>query len=238
MKSEWIEREVTGSTMPAYVVEPGTTPRAGIIVIQEIFGIDDAMQRQAQLVADLGYLAIAPNLFHRVDPHFQAGVDEAGFRRGREAAGKVTFPDLVADLTSAGAYVRERLGPDAPIGTWGFCFGGSVAFLSATLPFVSCAVSFYGGQIAKSPTPDRPPMLDVAAQIRAPILFAFGGRDESIPPEEHAAIKKALDARGKTYEFYVYPDQGHAFFREGPEASDAAGDVWSRVKAFFKKHLA
>jgi carboxymethylenebutenolidase len=186
----------------------------------------------------IGYLAVAPNLFHRTDPQFEAGYNPEGIAKGVAAASAVTFPEIVADLTSAGAYLRERLGAYAKIGTWGFCFGGSVAFLSATLPFVSCAVSFYGGQIARSPIPERPPMIDAAAQVRAPIFFAFGANDEHITPDDHAKIRKALDARGKSYAFHVARSEGHGFFRFGPDANPGAREVWPLVREFLAKHLA
>jgi carboxymethylenebutenolidase len=237
MKSHWIERLVTGSPMPTYVSEPDGTPKAGVIVIQEIFGVNAYMRNLTDLVASLGYLAVAPNFFHRTDPNFDAPYAPEGFAKGALAAGAVKFPDLVADLTSAGAYLRERLGEDAKIGTWGFCFGGSVAFLSATLPFVSAAVSFYGGQIAKSPVAARPPMIDIASQVRAPIFFAFGGTDEHIPAEDHAIIRKALDARGKSYEFHVLETEGHGFFREGPDANAGARRIWPLVRDFLAKNL-
>jgi carboxymethylenebutenolidase len=237
MQSHWIERDVTGSTMPAYVAEPEGTPKSGVIIIEEIFGVNETIRAIADLVAREGYLAVAPNFFHRTDPNFDAGHDEAGIAKGFAAASAVKFPDLVADLTAAGAYLRERLGTEARIGTWGFCFGGSVAFLSATLPFTQCAVSFYGGQIASSPVPGRPPMIEIAAQLRAPVFFAFGGQDQHITADEHAKIRKALDARGKPYVFHVFPTEGHGFFRDGPDANEGARSVWPMVKSFLTKYL-
>jgi carboxymethylenebutenolidase len=238
MNEHWVEREVTGSTMPMYVSEPAGSPSAGVIVIEEIFGVNANMRAIADLVASLGYLAVAPNLFHRTDPQFDAPYDSEGMAKGVAAAGATKLPDLVADLTAAGAYLRERLGEDARIGTWGFCFGGSVAFLSATLPFVRCAVSFYGGQIARSAHASRPPMIVMAAQVRARILFAFGGKDEHITPDDHAVIRKALDARAKPYEFVVFENEGHGFFRSGPDANAGARVAWPLVRDFFAKNLA
>jgi len=238
METHWIERDVTGTTMPVYVAEPAGTPKAGVIVIEEIFGVNSKIQKLTELAASEGYLAVAPNILHRAEPYFEVPYDEEGRAKGFAAASAMKLTDMVADVTSAGAYLRERLGESAEIGTWGFCFGGSVAFLSATLPFVRCAVSFYGGQIARSPIPDRPAMIEMAAQVRAPILFAFGGKDDHIPADDHAKIRKELDARAKVYEFYVYPSEGHGFFREGPEGNEGARRVWPLVQSFFKKYLA
>lgn len=237
MKKYWVDLDVTGEQMPTYVAEPTGTPRGGILILQEIFGVNADIQALTDLVASAGYLGVAPALFHRTDPHFDATHDEAGFAKGRAAAGAVDLQQLVADLTAAGTFARQHLVSDAKIGTWGFCFGGSIAFLSATLPFVSAAVSFYGGQIASSPAPTRPAMLVMAPQLTAPLLFAFGGKDPYIPREEIDAIAHKLDELAKPYELHVYPDEDHGFFRHGPEGNDGSRDVWPRVQAFLAANL-
>ena len=238
MPSHVVELDVTGETMPCYVAEPDAPARGGVIVIQEIFGVNADMQRIGDMVASDGYLAIVPALFHRTDPHFEASHDEAGFAKGRAAAGSVELQQLVADLTAASDYLYERLGADAKIATWGFCFGGSIAYLSATLPFVAGAVSFYGAQIAKPSGPNRPALVGLTPQIVAPLLLAFGGRDPYIPPEDVAVIREALEEHHKAFDLFVYPDEDHGFFREGPDGSQGAGEVWPRVRAFFASHLA
>ena len=238
MPTHWIERDVTGETMPCYVAEPAAAPRGGVVVIQEIFGVNADMQRIGDLVADEGYLAIVPALFHRTDPNFAASHDEAGFAKGRAAAGAIDQQQLVADLTAAADYLHERLGAEAKVATWGFCFGGSIAFMSATLPFVTAAVSFYGAQIAKSPAPNRPALVTMTPQIHAPLLLAFGGRDPYIPAEDVEVIREALDEYHKGFDLLVYADEDHGFFREGPAGTPGAADVWQRVRAFFASHLA
>ncbi len=237
MPTRWIDLDVTGEPMPTFVAEPDGAPRGAVLVLQEIFGINEDMRAIAELVASSGYLALAPALFHRTDPHFTATHDEAGFAKGIAAASAVDLQQLVADLTAAGEYARTLLGTDAKIATWGFCFGGSVAFASATLPFVSAAVSFYGGQIASSPAPTRPALLVMAPQVRAPLFFAFGGRDEHIPLSEVEKIEATLEELDKPFELCVYPDEGHAFFRFGPSGNAGSRDVWPRVQAFLAAHL-
>jgi carboxymethylenebutenolidase len=237
MHTHWIELDVTGEAMPAYVAEPEGTPRGAVLVLQEIFGVNADIQALSDLVAGAGYLAIAPALFHRTDPHFDATHDEAGFAKGRAAAGAVDLQQLVADLTASAEYATSRLGPDAKIATWGFCFGGSIAFLSATLPFVSAAVSFYGGQIVNSPSPQRPAMLAMAPQLRAPVLFSFGGKDAYIPLSDVEKIEATLKELAKPFELYVYPEEDHGYFRHGPDGNDGARDVWPRVQAFLAANL-
>ena len=238
MQTHWIELDVTGEKMPCYVAEPDETPHGGVIVIQEIFGVNADMQRIGDLVADAGYVAIVPALFHRTDPHFEASHDEAGFAKGRAAAGAIDQQQLVADLTATSDYLHERYGADAKIATWGFCFGGSIAYMTATLPFVAAAISFYGGQIAKSPGPNRPALVTMTPEIHAPLLLAFGGRDPYIPAEDIEVIREALDEHDKTFDLLVYADEDHGFFREGPAGTQGAAEVWDRVRDFLSSHLA
>jgi carboxymethylenebutenolidase len=125
------------------------------------------------------------------------------------------------------------------VGTWGFCFGGSLAYLSATFPEVSAAVSFYGGQIAKAASPARPAMITFTELIGAPLFLAFGAEDQGIPPEEVDAIRGTLTEAHKKFELHVYPDTGHAFFRHGVngDSTVAARDVWPKVRTFLDKNL-
>jgi carboxymethylenebutenolidase len=238
MKTQWIELEVDGSAMPSYVAAPDGRPLGAVVVLQEIFGVNAPMQKLTELTAGAGYFAIAPALFHRTDPAFEAEYSGPGFAKGLAAAGAVTFEGAIADIRAACAYVKERLGPDTKIATWGFCFGGSIAMLSATMPEISAAVSFYGGQIVKSAVPSRPSVLSLAAEVVAPIFFAFGGKDEHISPEDHAAIRKALNENGKPYEFRVFPQEDHGFFRQGPDGNPGSAEVWPLVQQFLAAHLA
>jgi carboxymethylenebutenolidase len=237
MSTTWIELEVDGGPMPCYVAEPEGRPRGAVVILQEIFGVNAPMQRLTELTASAGYYAIAPALFHRTDPAFEAEYNQAGFAKGLAAAGAVTFEGAIADMRAACTSIGSSAGPATKVATWGFCFGGSIALLSATMQEISAAVSFYGGQIVKSAVPSRPPVLSLAAELRAPVFFAFGGKDEHIPPEAHAAIRKALDEHGKPYEFHVYPDEDHGFFRQGPAGNPGSAEVWPLVQQFLAEHL-
>lgn len=236
MHTTWVELPVTGERMPAYVAEPDGAPRGGVIVIQEIFGVNADIRSIADLLAGDGYLAVAPAMFHRTDPHFEAAHDEAGFARGRAAASLIDIAQLGSDLTATADYLRSRLGDERKFGAWGFCFGGSVAYLAATLPFIAAAVSFYGAQIAQA-GPGRPALIALTAQIQAPLLLAFGGRDPHIPPADVELVRQALEEHERIFDLRVYAEEDHGFFREGPEANDGARDVWTRVRAFLGAHL-
>jgi carboxymethylenebutenolidase len=238
METHSVELASGDTAMLAYVAEPATPAKSGVIVIQEIFGVNEPMRKLTELVASAGYLAVAPALFHRTDPKFHAEYSSEGFAKGLAAAGALTFENATADLEAAAAYLHERLGPDAKIATWGFCFGGSIALLSATLPPIDAAVSFYGGQIVHSSVPTRPPVLSLAAHITAPLFFAFGGLDQHITPQDHETIRATLDENGKAYEFHVYPQEDHGFFRQGPEGNPGSKEVWPLVQRFLAEHLA
>ncbi len=237
MQSKWVDLDVTGEKMPAYLAEPSGPALGGVIVIQEIFGVNDDMQRIADLLAAQGFLAIAPAMFHRTDPHFDATHDMAGIGKGLAAAGPLTFEQIEADLAAAAGHLRSLLGAGARVGTWGFCFGGSVAYLSASLPFVDAAVSFYGGQIAKSMSPARPATIVATNEIHAPLLLAFGGKDASIPASEIALVREALEKANASFDLRVYAEEDHAFFRKGPEGNDGSREVWPVVEAFLKKNV-
>jgi carboxymethylenebutenolidase len=234
-----IHIDVEGRRMPSYLARPeGGAKTPGVVVLQEVFGVNAEMRRISDLLASAGFTAIAPNFYHRSHPDLDVPYNEEGIRIGIEAASLTTMDGLTKDLQSA---THRLLSEGCPrVGTWGFCFGGSLAYLSATFPEVSAAVSFYGGQIAKSASPARPAMIEFTELIQAPLFLAFGAEDHGIPPEEVDAIRLALTEKGKKFELHVYPDAGHAFFRHGVggESTAAAREVWPQVREFLNKNLA
>jgi carboxymethylenebutenolidase len=235
---EDIKLDVDGTAMPAYLSLPSGTARGGAIVLQEIYGISAAMKNAADLLAGAGYAAIVPELFYRTDPHWTGvpGTEDAA--HGVAAARAMTLDGFERDLAASAATLRQHLPAGAKLGVWGFCLGGSLAFYSATLPYVDAALSFYGGQIAKSNVLDGPPLLErCASGVRAPVLFVFGGQDQGIPAEDRERIRTTMTAEGKTFDLHVYPDVGHAFFREGLDSTQSARDAWSLVRAFLANYV-
>ena len=233
MRTETVTIPVGALRMPAYVARPDADRAPGVIVLQEIFGVNADMRALTELIASAGYLAVAPALFHRTDPKFDAAHDEAGYAKGRAARDETSPETLIDDVEAAAAWLRGQKQCSGGIATWGFCFGGSVAFLSATLPSVGAAVSFYGGQIAGGPR-----YIDAFAdKLRAPLLFAFGGKDPHITTEATHEIEQRLTALGKPFELRVYENEDHGFFRHGPSGNEGSADVWPRVRAFLENHL-
>lgn len=186
-----------------WLARPEAPARCGLVVVQEIFGVNAHMRAVTDRYARDGLLALAPALFDPVERDAQLAYDEAGFEGGRALATALGFERAVAIVAAAAARLRALLAeasPDSPgsVAVVGFCWGGSVAWLANTrlgLP----AVSYYGARTV--------PFLD--EPMRAPMLFHFGSRDHSIPPADVEAHRRAQPAA----ELHVY-DAGHGFNRD------------------------
>ena len=186
-----------------WLARPEAAPRGGLVVIQEIFGVNAHMRAVTDRYARDGLLALAPALFDPVQRDAELAYDEAGFEGGRALAAALGFDRAVAIVEAAAAQLRtllseEALDRNAGIGVVGFCWGGSVAYLANTrlgLP----AVSYYGARTV--------PFLD--EPLRAPMLFHFGARDHSIPEADVQAHRRARPEA----ELHVY-DAGHGFNRD------------------------
>jgi carboxymethylenebutenolidase len=206
----------------AYLARTAGAPKGGIVVVQEIFGVNAHMRSVADRYALAGYTAIAPAFFDFAEQDVELGYDEAGMNKGRELAGEVGLDRAVEAVASAADSIQSS----GRTGVVGYCWGGSVALLAAqrlALP----AVSYYGARnVAFLEEP-----------LKAPVMFHFGGKDKSIPREAIEKHRKAWpDAP-----VYVYEDTGHAFDRDvDPAHYDpaAAKLAWQRTLAFFDRHLA
>ncbi len=202
-----IRLEVPGiGEVGAWLAQPDGPPRGGLVVVQEIFGVNAHMRAVTDRYAREGLLALAPALFDPVERDVELAYDEAGCEGGRALAAALGFERAVAIVEAAAAQLRSLLAEAAPdgrdgaggIGVVGFCWGGSVAYLANTrlgLP----AVSYYGARTL--------PFLD--EPLRAPMLFHFGARDHSIPTADIEAHRRAQPAAT----IHVY-DAGHGFNRD------------------------
>ncbi|NLA68671.1 MAG: dienelactone hydrolase family protein [Gammaproteobacteria bacterium] len=186
-----------------WLARPEAAPRGGLVVVQEIFGLNAHMRAVTSRYARDGMLALAPALFDPVERDVELGYDEAGFEGGRALASALGFERALAIVEAAAEQLRTLLAEEAPgrragVGVVGFCWGGTVAFLAATrlgLP----AVSYYGARTV--------PFLD--EEPRAPVMFHFGARDHSIPDSDVQAHRRALPGA----DIHVY-DAGHGFNRD------------------------
>jgi len=204
----------------AYLAKPAGTPNGGIVVVQEIFGVNAHVRAVVDGFAAAGYTAIAPAFFDHVETGVELGYDDDAFKRGRALVGQIGFDRAIEDVASAAESIKSA----GRIGVVGYCWGGTVALLAATrlaLP----AVSYYGARnvafLGETP--------------RAPVQFHFGERDTSIPPE---AVQKHREAY-PDMEVFTYP-AGHAFNRDvdpGHYDAPSARLALDRTLAFFGRHL-
>lgn len=181
-----------GHEFDAWRAAPDDEPRGAVVIIQEIFGVNAHVQRVCEGYAADGYLAIAPALFDRIERGVELDYDEAGTARGRELRTRLGWEDPLRDIDAAVALARDT----GNVATIGYCWGGSLSWLTATRLKVDAAVCYYGGQIGD--------FLD--EQARCPVLMHFGERDELIPLETVEGIRAAHP----DIPVFMYP-AGHGF---------------------------
>lgn len=221
--------------MQAYVARPATPATRAIIVLQEAFGVNAHIRDIAERFAAQGFLALAPDLFHR------SGTRELAYAQHSEAVALISnigAPAILEDVQAVLAHLQTAEHLDAGrTAVVGFCFGGRAAFTAATrLPTLGAAVVFYGPGIAAGPHAT----LGDAGAIRAPLLLHVGAEDPTIPSEHVQAINAALQATNVRFSQHVYPGAGHAFLcdaRPTMYRESAATAAWQRTLDFLNAEL-
>ena len=228
--------------MPSYLSRPdGEDPKPAVIVLQEIFGVNTEVKRIADLVADAGYVAIAINYYHRTHPNLNEPYTQEGLQAGFAAASQVSIESLRADVAATVAWLNEQpFVAKGKIATMGFCFGGTTAYVTATVPGLKAAIPFYGGHIHQGLPNGDPAGLMATKDIKIPLLLFFAGQDDYIPADAVAKIEGALTEAGIKHEVVTYPNVGHGFFRESASALNQTEvkDAWDRVRGFLHETLA
>jgi carboxymethylenebutenolidase len=227
-----------GTTMRAYMAQPrGNGKFPGMLIFQEAFGVDKHIRDVTERFAKEGYLAIAPELFHRTAPPGFEG-NTADFQSVMPHVQALNDKDLGADVRAAHEGLLRQSAIDAQrIGCLGFCMGGRVSFLANLVLPLRAAISFYGGGIAKSER--GPGLLDRAEQVKAPTFLFWGGQDKHIGPEQRQAVSQALRQAKKTFASMEFSDADHAFFNDTrPNYNKAVSQqAWELSKAFLKANL-
>jgi len=211
-----------GHKLGAYRADPAGKPKGGIVVIQEIFGVNHHIRSVCDRVAAEGYVAIAPALFDRIQPDFESGYTPDEVANARKF---VAAPDFDAMLRDADAALKDIKGA-GPSGIVGFCLGGTISFLAACrLSGLSAAVCYYGGGIARfaGETP------------KCPTQMHFGRKDAHIPMTAVDEIK----AKRPECEVYVYDEADHGFHcdERGSYHAESAKIAWGRTTAFLAKNM-
>jgi carboxymethylenebutenolidase len=226
--------------LPAYRALPaGKSNLPVVLVVSEIFGVHEHIADVARRFAQLGYLAIAPELFVRQGDATSYG--EVA-KLIAEVVSQAPDAQVMSDLDACVAWARTQGGDTARLGVTGFCWGGRITWLySAHNPGVKAGVAWYG-KLTSPATPLQPQRpLDLAVRLHAPVLGLYGGKDDGIPLDSVAQMKAALaegSAAAKRSQFHVYPDAPHAFhadYRPSFRAGEAQ-DGWKRCLAWFKQH--
>jgi carboxymethylenebutenolidase len=236
----WVEIATNSTPIDAYVAYPDRPePRPGIVVLQEIFGVNAHIQDIVDRLAGMGYVAIAPALFHRQAPNFQAGYGQEDLELGRDYAGKTTAAELLGDIQGAIDYLKTLPQVQPRFGCVGFCFGGHVAYLAATLPDIAVTASFYGRGIPTFTFGEGLPSVSRTAEIKGPIALFFGDEDQSIPAEHVAEIRSTLQQHRIPHQIWQYPEAGHGFNcdRRASYHPAAAQQAWQQVESLLAQEL-
>jgi carboxymethylenebutenolidase len=223
-----------GTSMRAYVARPAEVG-ASLLVFQEAFGVNTHIRDVTERFAREGYLAIAPELFHRTGAGFEGRYDD--FAAARQHAQALREPAMEADFRAAYEWLRANSRATSAVAAIGYCMGGRAAFLASTVLPLQCAVSYYGGGIA--PNQFYPSgLLGRAKDVRAPLLLFWGGRDKHIGPEQMRAVTDALRAEGKDFANVEFSDADHGFFCDARPSYHprSAAQAWPLTLAFLAQH--
>lgn len=215
-------------------------PSPAIVVIQEIFGVNAHIRNVCDRLAQLGYVAIAPAIYQRVAPGFEAGYTPEDVKIGRAYKDQTKAEELLSDISATIAYLQTlpEVKPNT-IGCIGFCFGGHVAYLAATLPEIKATASFYGAGIPTQTPGGGLPTIDRTGEIRGTLYAFFGTADSSIPPDHVQQIETALQQQQIPHQIFRYPGAEHGFFCDQRTSynPEAAADAWKQVQELFRRSL-
>ena len=230
---EWVQVQGPDGAFKAYLARPAGQPKAVLVAIQEIFGINAVMRKKADWLASEGYLAIAPDLFWRIEP----GIDitdqsEAEWAKAFDYFKRFDVDAGVRDIQAAITHSRgmSDSGGAERVGAVGYCLGGLLAYLTATRTDADASVGYYGVNI--------PAFVAEAANIKSPLLLHIAGKDAFVDKAAQAAMHAGLGGNAKVT-LHTYAEQDHAFTREGGKHYDAAAARLAdgRTIAFFGAHL-
>ena len=214
-----------------YLAEPGSTPKAAIVVIQEIFGVNSGIRRKCDALAAAGYLAIAPDLFWRIEPSIELDPDvPEEMQRGLDLMGKFDQDQGIQDIEATIRFARERIG-GGKVGAVGYCLGGRLAFMTAARTDIDASVGYYGVGIDG--------LLGEKHAIANPVLLHVPVEDHFVDKDSQKRMHEGLDDHPKVT-LYDYPGEDHGFATEigARRSDDAAKLADERTARFFAEHLA
>jgi carboxymethylenebutenolidase len=229
----WIEIEPLNGNgrFKAYVAEPAGTPKGAVVVIQEIFGVNEGIRRKCDHWAQLGYLGIAPDLFWRVRPGVELDPDIPDqLKEAFGLMGEFDQDQGIGDIEATIRAARARLPAGGKVGCVGYCLGGRLAFMTSTRTDVDASVGYYGVMIDK--------LLGEKHAIARPLMLHIAGADHLVGPEAQQAIHDGLDDHPRVV-LHDYPGEDHGFAAEmGQRRSEQGAQLADRrTEEFFAEHL-
>lgn len=212
-----------GHKLDSYVSRPNGKPKAGLVLVQEIFGVNAHIRSVADGFANDGFLVIAPALFDRIQPGVELAYESVDVQKAMSLASKIDIDKSLLDVGAAMGYAAENSGKKVAV--IGYCFGGTLAWLSAARLKPAAAIGYYGGRIGKY----------ASESPVAPVMLHFGRNDAHIPGSE---IEK-VHAAHPDVQVFLYENAGHAFNREASPGynAKAAREARRHTLEFLKKHL-
>jgi carboxymethylenebutenolidase len=213
-----------GHAFSAYEATPKDKTRGGLVVVQEIFGVNAHIRRVADGYAADGYQVIAPAIFDRAERDIDLGYDKSDMDRGMALRKSIPLDQMLLDIAASVAALKSA----GKVGIIGYCLGGSLAWLAATqLAGLAAAVGFYGGMIAAN----------IGEEPRCPVMLHFGEEDHGITMADVAKIKAATNPA--TVQVFTYRGAGHAFNRDGTANwhGESARVARERTIAFLREHV-
>ncbi|HIK45237.1 MAG TPA: dienelactone hydrolase family protein [Leptolyngbyaceae cyanobacterium M65_K2018_010] len=241
VRSETVSISSGDEPIPAYLAEPSRPGTfGGVVVIQEVFGVNSHIREVTERLAAAGYVALAPHIYHRQVPNFDVGYTEADLELGRRYKMGTRADELLRDVQGAIAYLYSKDNVSrAGVGCIGFCFGGHVAYLAATLPEVKATASFYGAGITSTTPGGGEPTLSLTPKITGTLYGFFGTEDPLISQTEVDQIEAALTESQIPHRIFRYEGANHGFFCDQRYSyqAEAAKDAWEKVLDLFKSTL-
>lgn len=212
-----------GHTLDAYAAQPGITALGGLVIVQEIYGVNAHIRGVAERYAEDGYVTVAPALFDRIERGLDLGYEGKDRETAMALLQKFHIDQAIEDIAAAVEWLRGfgKIG----VGVVGFCLGGTLAWLSAARLPINAAVGYYGGQITRY----------LGEHPKVPVMLHFGEQDNHIPPADVDKIAEAY----REVKIYRYP-AGHAFNRDKSPGYDASSAALARQRTleFLREHLA
>ncbi|GAA6618249.1 dienelactone hydrolase family protein [Scytonema sp. NUACC26] len=240
IRTSYVKIPNNGLQIDAYLAEPSGEGRfSAIIVVQEIFGVNIHIREVTERFAKEGYVAIAPAIFQRTAPGFETGYTPEDIQLGRKYKEQTTASEILSDIQATIAKLKTLPNVNVnAIGSIGFCFGGHIVYLAATLPEIKATASFYGGGITNSTPGGDAPTITRTPDIKGTLYAFFGTQDKGIPQEQTEQIEAELAKYQIPHQIFRYPAE-HGFFcnHRSSYNAEAAADAWSKVKELFQKEL-